>query len=115
MNLAKRSEHVRQVEKISSKRSEHVYIEEFEYRSEANRFDSDFVFKNFYKNFAVHHRVIKTDRGPWSAFRLPYYDLFIEKPLMDYHEHFPDDSLTMQYCLWVTNTPIGEQTICMHL
>ena len=52
------------VEKIISKRSEHVYIEEFEYRSEANRFDSDFVFKNFYKNFAVHHRVIKTDRGP---------------------------------------------------
>ncbi len=45
MNLAKRSEHVRQVEKISSKRSEHVYTEEFEYRSEANRFDSDFVFK----------------------------------------------------------------------
>jgi hypothetical protein len=33
------------VEKIISKRSEHVYIEEFEYRSEANRFDSDFVFK----------------------------------------------------------------------
>ncbi len=32
------------VEKIISKRSEHVYIEEFEYRSEANRFDSDFVF-----------------------------------------------------------------------
>jgi hypothetical protein len=34
------------VEKIISKRSEHVYIEEFEYPSEANRFDSDFVFKN---------------------------------------------------------------------
>ena len=33
------------VEKIISKRSEQVYIEEFEYRSEANRFDSDFVFK----------------------------------------------------------------------
>ncbi len=32
------------VEKIISKRSEHIYIEEFEYRSEANRFDSDFVF-----------------------------------------------------------------------
>ena len=32
-------------EKIISKRSEHVYIEEFKYRSEANRFDSDFVFK----------------------------------------------------------------------
>jgi hypothetical protein len=31
------------IEKIISKRSEHVYIEEFEYRSEANRFDSDFV------------------------------------------------------------------------
>ncbi len=31
------------VEKIISKRSEHVYIEEFEYRSEANRLDSDFV------------------------------------------------------------------------
>jgi hypothetical protein len=33
------------VEKIISKRSEHVYIEEFKYQSEANRFDSDFVFK----------------------------------------------------------------------
>jgi hypothetical protein len=33
------------VEKIISKRSEQVYIKEFEYRSEANRFDSDFVFK----------------------------------------------------------------------
>ncbi len=33
------------VEKIISKRSEHVYIEELKYRSEANRFDSDFVFK----------------------------------------------------------------------
>jgi hypothetical protein len=33
-------------EKIISKRSEHVYIEEFKYRSEANRFESDFVFKN---------------------------------------------------------------------
>jgi hypothetical protein len=32
-------------EKIISKRSEHVYIEEFKYRSEAYRFDSDFVFK----------------------------------------------------------------------
>ncbi len=32
-------------EKIISKRSEHIYIEEFKYRSEANRFDSDFVFK----------------------------------------------------------------------
>jgi hypothetical protein len=32
------------VEKIISKRSEHVYIEEFKYRSEANRSDSDFVF-----------------------------------------------------------------------
>ena len=31
-------------EKFILKRSEHVYIEEFEYRSEANRFDSDFVF-----------------------------------------------------------------------
>ena len=33
------------VEKIIAKRSEHVYIEEFEYQSKANRFDSDFVFK----------------------------------------------------------------------
>ncbi len=33
------------VEKIISKRSEHVYIEEFKYLSEANRFDIDFVFK----------------------------------------------------------------------
>ena len=38
------------VEKIISKRSEHVYIEEFEYRSEANRFDSDFVFKKSKKS-----------------------------------------------------------------
>jgi hypothetical protein len=38
------------VEKIISKRSDHVYIEEFEYRSEANRFDSDFVFKKTKKN-----------------------------------------------------------------
>ncbi len=38
------------VEKIISKRSEHVYIEEFEYRSDANRFDSDFVFKKTKKN-----------------------------------------------------------------
>jgi hypothetical protein len=38
------------VEKIISKRSEHVYIEEFEYRSEANRFDSDFVFKKTKKS-----------------------------------------------------------------
>ncbi len=48
MNLAKRSEAKRIcsiVEKIISKRSEFVYIEEFKYRSEANRFDSDFVFK----------------------------------------------------------------------
>ncbi len=33
------------VEKIISKRREHVYIEEFGHRSEANRFDSFFVFK----------------------------------------------------------------------
>ncbi len=33
------------VEKIISKRSEHVYMEELGYRSEANRFDSYFVFK----------------------------------------------------------------------
>ncbi len=32
-------------EKFISKRSEHFYIEEFKYWSEANRFDSDFVFK----------------------------------------------------------------------
>jgi hypothetical protein len=32
-------------EKIISKRSKHVFIEECKYRSEANRFDSDFVFK----------------------------------------------------------------------
>jgi hypothetical protein len=38
------------VEKIISKRSEHVYIEEFKYRSEANRFDSDFVFKKTKKS-----------------------------------------------------------------
>ncbi len=38
------------VEKIISKRSEHVYIEEFEYRSEANRFDNDFVFKKTKKS-----------------------------------------------------------------
>jgi hypothetical protein len=38
------------VEKIISKRSEHVYIEELEYRSEANRFDSDFVFKKTKKS-----------------------------------------------------------------
>jgi hypothetical protein len=33
------------VETNISNRREHVYIEEFEYRSEANRFDNDFVFK----------------------------------------------------------------------
>ncbi len=38
------------VEKIISKRNEHVYIEEFEYQSEANRFDSDFVFKKTKKS-----------------------------------------------------------------
>ncbi len=38
------------VEKIISKRSEHVYIEEFKYRSKANRFDSDFVFKKTKKS-----------------------------------------------------------------
>jgi hypothetical protein len=32
------------VEKIILKRSEFVFIDEFEYRSKANRFDSDFVF-----------------------------------------------------------------------
>jgi hypothetical protein len=37
-------------EKIISKRSEHVYIAEFKYRSEANRFDSDFVFKKTKKS-----------------------------------------------------------------
>jgi hypothetical protein len=36
--------------KIFSKRSEHVYIEELEYRSKANRFASDFVFKKTEKN-----------------------------------------------------------------
>ena len=34
------------VENFFLKRSEHVYIEEFEYRSEVNRFESDFVLKN---------------------------------------------------------------------
>ncbi len=43
------------VEKIISKRSEPVYIEEFKYRSEANRFDSDFVFK-------------KTKQKKWTFF-----------------------------------------------
>ncbi len=53
---AKRSEAKRTcsiVEKNFSKRSEHVYIEEFEYRSEANRFDSDFVFKKTKKQTFV--------------------------------------------------------------
>ena len=53
------------VEKIISKRSEHVYIEEFGYRSEANRFDSYFVFKKtkkselsfFFKRRAKNERV----------------------------------------------------------
>ncbi len=56
MNLAKRSEYVRQQKKNISKRSEHVYIEEFKYRSEANRFDSNFVFK-------------KTKKGELSFFQ----------------------------------------------
>ncbi len=43
MNLAKRTCLI--VEKIISKRREHVYIEEFEFQIEAYRFDSDFVFK----------------------------------------------------------------------
>jgi hypothetical protein len=38
------------VEKVILKRSEFVYIEEFKYRSEANRFDSDFVFKKTKKS-----------------------------------------------------------------
>jgi hypothetical protein len=38
------------VEKNILKRGEHVYIEEFKYRSEANRFDSDFVFKKTKKS-----------------------------------------------------------------
>ncbi len=38
------------VEKIILKQSEHVYIEEFKYRSEANSFDSDFVFKKTEKS-----------------------------------------------------------------
>ncbi len=38
------------VEKNISKRSEHVYIEEFKYRSEANRFDSNFVLKKTKKS-----------------------------------------------------------------
>jgi hypothetical protein len=38
------------VEKNILKRSEHVYIEELKYRSEANRFDSDFVFKKTKKS-----------------------------------------------------------------
>ena len=38
------------VKKTISKRSEHVYIEEFKYRSEANMFDSDFVLKNTKKS-----------------------------------------------------------------
>jgi hypothetical protein len=38
------------VEKIISKRSEHVYVETFKYRSEANRFDSDLVFKKTKKS-----------------------------------------------------------------
>jgi hypothetical protein len=33
------------VEKIISKRSKHVYIEDFEYRSEGNRFNSDLYLK----------------------------------------------------------------------
>jgi hypothetical protein len=53
------------VEKIILKRSEHVYIEEFEYRSEANRFDNDFVckktkktnFRFFLKRRAKNERV----------------------------------------------------------
>jgi len=54
------------VEKIISKRSEHVYIEEFKYRGEANRFDNDFVFKKtkkselsffFFKRRAKNERV----------------------------------------------------------
>jgi hypothetical protein len=38
------------VEKIISQRSEHVYIEEFGYRSEVNRFNSYFVFKKTKKS-----------------------------------------------------------------
>jgi hypothetical protein len=53
------------VEKIISKRSEFVYFEEFKYRSEANRFDSDFVFKKtkkanfrfFFKQRAKNKRI----------------------------------------------------------
>ncbi len=54
------------VEQIISKRSEHVYIEEFDYRSEVNRFDIDFEFKKktkkselsfFFKRRAKNERV----------------------------------------------------------
>ncbi len=53
------------VEKIISKRSEHVYIEEFKYRSEANTFDSDFVFKKRKKQtFVFLKRRAKNERVP---------------------------------------------------
>jgi hypothetical protein len=50
VNLAKRSEHG-YFQKIKlGKRSELVYFKNWQYRSEANRFDNDFVFKKTKKS-----------------------------------------------------------------
>ncbi len=53
------------VEKIISKRSEHVNIEEFGYRSKANRFDSYFVFKKRKKRTFV---IFKNEKQKTKGF-----------------------------------------------
>jgi hypothetical protein len=66
------------VEKIISKRSEHVYIEEFEYRSEANRFASDFVFKKRKKTFFFFLNEGQKTKGFDSIEVLPFLIMIIE-------------------------------------
>jgi hypothetical protein len=98
------------VEKIISKRSEHVYIEEFEYRSEANRFDSDFVFKKTKKSelsfFFNEGQKTKGFDSKLSKFchcwKLHYLFLIHQRALLP-SDNYTWISLQPHYCfLWLT-------------
>jgi hypothetical protein len=75
------------VEKIISKRSKHVYIEEFEYRSEANRFDSDFVFKKTKKSELSFF--LKTKGKKRKGSLVNYRSFAIPTPVRHKHMVFP--------------------------
>jgi hypothetical protein len=104
------------VDKIISKRSKHVYIEDFEYRSEANRFNSDFVFKKTKKIelsffFKTKCKKRKGSIVNYRSFAITSRDLYKERPLEKwktdaYAEH------THQFLTRMLSMPTSSLRVC---